>query len=158
MKVQGYQRSDTTHEARDADPVNLAMLGLLVFFIIGVCLLVCWIMLRYLNAGRNAGQPTQVKYAEKVAGFPQPQLITEPGRERRRVQLNQATKLKTYGWVDRKTGIARIPVDRAMQLLLERGLPQVGAGQTRLQLLQSRPTSITQPRNPITSPSPEVSP
>ena len=158
MKVQGYQRSDTTHEPRDADTINLAMLGLLVFFIIGVSLLVCWIMLRYLNAGRNTVQPTQAKYAEAVAGFPQPQLITQPESERRRVQLDQEAQLKTYGWVDRKAGVARIPVERAMQLLLERGLPQVGAGQTRLQLLQSRPTSITQPRNPITSPSPEASP
>lgn len=158
MKVQGYQRSERTYERRDADPVNLAMLGLLVFCIIGLCLLVCWIMLRYLHAGENTGEPRQEKYAKEMAGFPQPQLITEPGSERQRVWSEQEAKLETYGWVDRKAGVARIPVDRAMQLLLARGLPQVGTGQTRLQLLQSRPTSITQPRNPITSPTPEGSP
>ena len=31
--------------------------------------------------------------------------------------------LTTYGWVDRNTGVARIPIERAMDLLVERGLP-----------------------------------
>jgi hypothetical protein len=158
MKVQGYQRTEPTHEVRDADAVNLAMLGLLVFCIIGLCLLVCWIMLRYLNGGENTGEARHAKYAQDMARLPQPQLITKPGSERQRVWSEQEAKLESYGWVDRKAGVAHIPVDRAMELLVERGLPQVGAGQTRLQLLQSRPTSITQTRTPITSPTPEGSP
>ena len=31
--------------------------------------------------------------------------------------------LTTYGWVDRQKGLVRIPIDRAMELLLQRGLP-----------------------------------
>jgi len=31
--------------------------------------------------------------------------------------------LTTYGWVDRNAGIVRIPIDAAMKLTLERGLP-----------------------------------
>lgn len=31
--------------------------------------------------------------------------------------------LTTYGWVDRQKGIVRIPIDRAIELLLQRGLP-----------------------------------
>ena len=31
--------------------------------------------------------------------------------------------LKNYGWIDQKTGIVRIPVDRAIELLAKRGLP-----------------------------------
>jgi hypothetical protein len=55
------------------------------------------------------------------------------------------TDLNSYGWVDRTAGIARIPIDRAMQLLLERGLPDVGAGQTRLSLMQARPSETASP-------------
>jgi hypothetical protein len=94
---------------------------------------------------------------ERVASFPQPQLIKEPGSERRQVNLAEQTRLKTYGWVDRQAGVVHIPIARAMQLLVERGLPQVGAGQTRLQLLQSRPQT-TQPANPINSATPQPSP
>ncbi|MFN8489434.1 MAG: hypothetical protein U0350_17765 [Caldilineaceae bacterium] len=31
--------------------------------------------------------------------------------------------LNSYGWVDKKAGVVRIPIDQAMTLLLQRGLP-----------------------------------
>ena len=31
--------------------------------------------------------------------------------------------LQSYGWVDRAAGIARIPLQRAMELVAEHGLP-----------------------------------
>ena len=31
--------------------------------------------------------------------------------------------LNSYGWIDRNKGVAHIPIDRAMQLTLQRGLP-----------------------------------
>jgi hypothetical protein len=31
--------------------------------------------------------------------------------------------LSTYGWTDKKAGVVRIPIDRAMQLQMERGFP-----------------------------------
>jgi hypothetical protein len=36
---------------------------------------------------------------------------------------SQQNLLNTYGWIDRQNGIVRLPIDRAMELLLERGLP-----------------------------------
>jgi hypothetical protein len=35
----------------------------------------------------------------------------------------QRGQLDRYEWIDRRDGIARIPIDRALVLLLERGLP-----------------------------------
>ncbi len=31
--------------------------------------------------------------------------------------------LKSYGWIDRDKGVVRIPIDRAIEILAERGLP-----------------------------------
>ena len=31
--------------------------------------------------------------------------------------------LNSYGWVDKQNGVVRIPIDQAMRLTLERGLP-----------------------------------
>jgi hypothetical protein len=42
-------------------------------------------------------------------------------RERERLLTTQ------YEWVDRTSGVVRIPVERAMELTLERGLPTRGA-------------------------------
>ena len=35
--------------------------------------------------------------------------------------------LTTYGWMDRNAGIVRLPIERAKELILERGLPVRGA-------------------------------
>lgn len=47
----------------------------------------------------------------------------------------QQQELHSYGWVDRSEGIARIPVDRAMTLILERGVlrssPNAAAAETQ---------------------------
>jgi hypothetical protein len=35
----------------------------------------------------------------------------------------ESESLSSYGWVDRQAGIVRIPIDRAMELVLKKGLP-----------------------------------
>jgi hypothetical protein len=37
------------------------------------------------------------------------------------VQAEQRRKLESYGWVERGTGVARIPIERAIELASERG-------------------------------------
>jgi hypothetical protein len=37
--------------------------------------------------------------------------------------LDQEKQLHSYGWVDEKAGVARIPIDQAMDLIAKRGLP-----------------------------------
>ena len=38
-------------------------------------------------------------------------------------RLQEAQTLHSYGWVDQQAGVVRIPIDRAMELLAQRGLP-----------------------------------
>ena len=47
--------------------------------------------------------------------------------------MKQEQELNSYGWVDEKAGVAHIPVEEAMKLIVQRGLPvmpQGGAGKT----------------------------
>lgn len=156
MIPQGHQRAGAAHERKDVDVINLLLIALLLLLIIGICLLVCWGVLHVLNRDRQAQEPPRVRMAEGMAKFPRPNLILEPGQEEKRTRLRARSTLDTYGWVDRKAGVARIPITRAMQLLLERGLPLVGQGQTRLQLMQARPRTDVQPDHPVILPSPET--
>jgi hypothetical protein len=64
----------------------------------------------------------------------------------------EEANLDSYGWIDQNSGTVRIPIDRAMQLLLERGLPDVGAGQTPLSLMQARPAESATPPHLLKSP------
>ncbi len=45
-------------------------------------------------------------------------------------RMQEEKTLNSYGWVDQQAGVMHIPIDRAMQLLAQRGLPtRAQAGQ-----------------------------
>ena len=54
--------------------------------------------------------------------FSQPRLETNERIEINDFRLQEEQKLDTYGWVDQQGGAIRIPIDRAMDLIAQRGL------------------------------------
>lgn len=52
-----------------------------------------------------------------------PMLETDERGQLRDYVMNQEKQLNSYGWVDENAGVAHIPIDRAMDLLVERKLP-----------------------------------
>jgi hypothetical protein len=65
---------------------------------------------------------------------PSPRLQVSPHADLARINASEDAQLDSFGWVDRDRQIARMPIDRAMQLLAERGLsdwPAAGAKPAR---------------------------
>ncbi len=56
-----------------------------------------------------------------------PMLETNERGQFKDFLLNQENQLNSYGWVDEKAGVAHIPIDQAMQLIVQRGLPVLPA-------------------------------
>jgi len=54
---------------------------------------------------------------------PAPRLQISPIQDLQTIQAAEAEILSGYGWVDRANGVVRIPISRALDLLIERGLP-----------------------------------
>ncbi len=54
---------------------------------------------------------------------PGPQLQANPALEMEEHREIEARRTEEYGWVDREAGIVRVPIERAMELVLEGGLP-----------------------------------
>jgi len=54
---------------------------------------------------------------------PSPRLQANPGLDLGALRQREERDLSTYGWVDRSRGTVRIPIERAMKLAAERGLP-----------------------------------
>ena len=75
------------------------------------------------------GPPAQLAPSEGVASVPAkalpaaPRLETTPGETIARVRAAEQERLHTYGWVSRDNATARIPIDLAMDLIAQRGLP-----------------------------------
>ena len=54
---------------------------------------------------------------------PVPRLQQHPPDELRTFRGDEQTHLGTYGWENKAAGTVRIPIDEAMRLTVERGLP-----------------------------------
>ncbi|MGH9492962.1 MAG: hypothetical protein ACRD2K_05635 [Terriglobales bacterium] len=61
--------------------------------------------------------------ASPAARFPQPQLQPNAAAELEKARAGEDEILASYGWVDRRAGVVRMPIDRAMQIIAERGVP-----------------------------------
>jgi hypothetical protein len=53
----------------------------------------------------------------------EPRLQTTPWADLKTLRAEESSYLHGYGWIDQQAGVARIPIDRAKALLLEKGLP-----------------------------------
>src|SRR5207248_328709 len=56
---------------------------------------------------------------------PEPRLEAAPGVSAEFVRSREDPILHGYGWVDQKNGVVRIPIERAIDLLSQRGLPSL---------------------------------
>lgn len=98
--------------------LGLIALTLVVQLVLGV------VMGRYARDEARTKAAIPLMLAEP-ADFRGPHLQGNPAKDRVGVQREQLDRLNSYGWADQKAGIARIPVGRAIDLLIERGLPEV---------------------------------
>jgi hypothetical protein len=57
------------------------------------------------------------------SAFPNPKLEEDERGQFNGIFLNEETTLNSYGWVGEKGGTVHIPIERAMELLAQRGLP-----------------------------------
>ena len=107
------------HETSDMNPKYIAYsaLGLVVAAIV-IQVLIWWMFHRFEQAqARREIQPTLVEAPKRA---PEPRLQVSPQDDLQELLRQENQILNTYGWIDRGTGTARIPIERAMQLFLEK--------------------------------------
>jgi hypothetical protein len=110
------------HETRDADIRSLVIFAAVLA---GTVLLVMWGMMRmfqYFGATQSLGPPAS-PFVDARPLPPQPRLQVEPRIDLNQLRAGEDALLHSYGWVDRNAGVVRIPIERAMDLVVEKGLP-----------------------------------
>ncbi len=153
MIPQGHQSKEGGYERKDADVIGVILVAGLILLIMAISYLTVEGLLHLISGSHGASALGQSAVGEK-SRFPEPRLQVNPTADLAISEKASESELHSYGWVDRSAGVVHLPIERAMQLLIERGLPEVGAGQTRLQLMQARPTTDVQPKSPTGSPMP----
>jgi len=138
----GGHNADTGYEHEDLSPQGVfyfmggvAVLGVVIYFIlIG--------MYRFLDNYDRTHQPAAnpmaastgvdpqtmnykqiLEHAQQT--FPKPVLEHSEQTEYMEELKKENEVLGSYDWVDQKNGVIRIPIDRAMDLVAQRGLPVV---------------------------------
>ena len=84
-------------------------------------------MFKYFDAQAVATTPARAPLAAPAGTMPPPpNLLTNEPLNLQTFRTTEDEALHTYGWLDKNAGVVRLPIDRAKELLLERGLPTVG--------------------------------
>jgi len=113
------------HEPGDVNALALTKFGLSMSALIIVFLFGLWGMFEYLkNRVTELGlpaSPSAMVNAQKLP--PEPRLQAHPAQDMRDMRAAEEKIMQQYGWIDPDKGIVRIPVDRAMELVAQRGLP-----------------------------------
>jgi len=125
---EGFERQDLTAQAVFEFLLSLVLGGVVVYFVI-------WGLYHFMDARQRERQSQQsplVKQVEtdtrivspdEIKKFPPPRLERNERIEIYDFRLEEEQTLNSYGWVDEKAGVIRIPIERAMQLVAQRGLP-----------------------------------
>ena len=133
-------KSGSGHEHKDIDPIAIGLVVLVLVLAGGFLMLGVGVFVGILQRQSAPVDKTTSLQAGR-SDFPRPQLQVSPTEDLRQLNQRAEQRLKTYGWIDREHGIVRIPIDRAMEVLAERGLPRTGRQVTRLDLMQNRPAT-----------------
>ena len=75
------------------------------------------------SLARKDPAPPALAEAREVRVPPGPNLQPNPTSDLAAFRAAEETELATWAWVDRKKGVARVPVERALEIVLARGLP-----------------------------------
>lgn len=116
---------DVPHDRHDVRTGAVLQFG---FWLLAAAILVhigIWGFFKLLEAReREADQPLSPAVAASLKRTPpEPRLEPDPLAPLARLRAHEDARLSTYGWVDRRERAVRIPIDRAMELLVERGVP-----------------------------------
>jgi hypothetical protein len=113
------------HETSDANIRDLIIFGVCLALLVIAGLVVSRAIFHYFAGHQGLGPP--VSPFENVRMLPTgPRLQIKAPQDLEQYKAAQEEVLNGYGWVDQKAGIARIPIDRAMDILLQKGLPVRG--------------------------------
>ncbi|MGH7798106.1 MAG: hypothetical protein ACREQ2_24860 [Candidatus Binatia bacterium] len=111
------------YETSDLSPRNISLFGAGLTVLIIVVLLASYGLMVWLraDAARRAEPPSPLVVVPEPT--PGPRLEIQPGRALKAMREQEEAHLRAYGWIDQEKGIVHIPIERAMEILVKKGLP-----------------------------------
>jgi hypothetical protein len=144
---------------------NVLQVRGLVFFaiaLVGVTVLVQLILAVVMHDFRREEKQleslAQPRFAGDTGEFPSPKIQADTATEFSRMKKEDLERLAGYGWIDHPAGIARIPIDRAIDILAEKGLPAAASESALKGQGEKRPVPSSEDARAKLRPMPEQKP
>jgi hypothetical protein len=116
------------HEYRDISFRSIIRFAVSIVLLVLVAYVLMWGAFELL-ADRAAKSDTPVSpVASRTQVPPGPRLQASAATDMRSFRAHEDSLLNGYGWVDKGTGVARIPIGRAIDIVAQRGLPVRAGG------------------------------
>jgi len=112
-------------ERGDIDIVQITGFGIGLLIACMVTVFAMWALFEYFQGRANKINPPNppAMMSEKPTMPPLPRLQPEPIKELKDLRDNEDTLLNSYGWTDAAKGTVHIPIDQAIDIVAQKGLP-----------------------------------
>ena len=114
------------HIGHETTDVNVWAVGKFAIGLVIVCVVSIALLFGLLKYFQSREETSVANTVEPTKLFPQPQLQKTPIPDLKAIRAEEDKLLKGYAWVDQPKGVVRIPVELAIEVLAQRGLPTRG--------------------------------
>lgn len=122
---QSFHDPHVGHEESDISVGAAAGFGVILVLLCVFCYIAVSVVMHVFSGQRAAQQATSITYplAQEQPTAQGPGVQANPPADLAALHAEEDAVLDGYAWVDRAHGIVRIPIARAMQLVVQKGLP-----------------------------------
>jgi hypothetical protein len=112
------------HETKDASVLGIVLTGVGLAIGAAIALSIVYGIFRFLSTQElTTAPPNPMAETNRQQFPPAPRIEEHPAVEIQELHSKEDSLLSTYGWTDKTAGVVRIPIDRAIELELQRGFP-----------------------------------
>ena len=115
--------STVGHEESVVELRPIILFGVILVVMSALSFAVVWLMLDFLRINQARKDVPLSTLADPQALPPAPRLQVSPGQDLKQTRQTEDTVLSAYRWVDKDAGVVGIPVEQAIKILAQRGLP-----------------------------------
>jgi hypothetical protein len=113
---------------RETSDVNIrAILGFGAALVIAAVIIhaLIWLLFTFFQRQENQAATRLFPLAAEQQNRlpPEPRLQTDPQGDLRDLRQREDAILRSYGWISKDAGAVRLPIEDAIRLTIERGLP-----------------------------------
>lgn len=123
IQLPDLDRPGVHHETSD---INIWAVGKFAIVLAFLCVLSMGLLFglfKYFQSITGGPMPKSELNVDARRLPPEPRLQQAPVTDLKEMRAAEDKILNSYGWIDQQHGIVRVPIDRAIDMLAQRGLP-----------------------------------